>query len=41
MGLRFTWKEILGVNLIQHDYAEGMTMIRGGWNVVPSYSIVK
>ena len=39
--LKLTWKEILGVNLIQHDYAEGMSMMRGGWSVVPSYSIVK
>jgi hypothetical protein len=39
--LGFTWKEILGVNLIQHDYAKGMSMMRGGWSVVPSYLIVK
>jgi hypothetical protein len=41
MELRFTWKEIRGVILIQHDYAEGMSMMIGGWSVVPSYSIVK
>ena len=41
MELGFTWKEILGVNLIQHVYAEGMSMMIGGWSVVPLYSIVK
>jgi hypothetical protein len=41
MELRFTWKEIRGVILIQHDYAEGMSMMIGGWSVVPSYSIFK
>jgi hypothetical protein len=41
MELRFTWKEIRGVILIQHDYAEGMSMMIGGWSVVPSYSKVK
>lgn len=26
-----TWKlEIVGVNLIQHDYQEGMSMVKGG-----------
>jgi hypothetical protein len=41
MKLRFTWKEILGVDLIQHYYAEGVSMMRGGWSGVPSYLIVK
>jgi hypothetical protein len=31
MEIRFTWKEILGVNFIQHNYAEGMSMMKGGW----------
>jgi hypothetical protein len=31
MGIASTWKEILRVNVIQQNYAEGVSMIKGSW----------
>lgn len=41
MGVGSIWMEVLGLNLIQQDYAEGVIMLDVEFDVVPTYLILK